>query len=460
MNRESQGWKRTWSCAVFSLLWLGGAAATFAANADPDTDRVIRTLSDYFRHLKTLSLTINRDYRVTGEGLKSEVNYVYNITVARPNKVNITMKSGSRGLTLVCDGEKLYSHVPGERTYRQDEAPADFDALFEHPLFTVAIGPLFMHDVLLRGDPYRKIMEDVIGTEYKGKVTLDGHECHHVKLNEEELIWEMWVDEGERPLPRKVLVDVTESVRRATRPQYRNLKAIAVFTFENWQTDQPVPDAKFAFSPPEGTTLFQGFRGPGRFGPFGGPPGRFGPRGGPPGWFGPPQQAEPEEEPADPKALLGKPAPSVTIPLLDRSEASPADHQGKEVVVLGFWNNRSNAGRDALTLYSKLGRDYAGKSVVVYGIGSGDMPLNMIRYAENKKMDCKIGLDFQGRIAHEFQAKVPTVVVIDKFGVVQSIRSGSEKELEQKARADIDATLSGKHIAPKGKIEDEAVGEI
>ena len=452
--------ERSAAAAVAVCFALTLAAASDAAkkeNVDAQTEAVVRKLSDYFRKAKTLSLTVNRAYQVTGDGLKSEASYVYNIAVARPNRINLAMKSGAQGVTVVCDGKKFYIHMHGRDAYGVEDAPGSLDELFELPLFTRVVGPLFMHDVLLREDPYEQIFEDVASAKYLGKVKLDGRECHHVKFFQDDIDWELWVDAGDRPLPLKAVVDATRSAKRTLGPRYRNIKAFATFTFEKWQIDTPLPDETFVFTPPKGVAKSDGTRSPGRRGRRGGRGSRRGRGMRRPGT----PRAEPEDEPPVEKGtLLGKPAPPLEMQLLGRGRASLTDHKDKDVVVLCFWRSQTNDGRKALSAGSKIAGDYADKNVVVYAIGTGERPVNMVRYARGKDLKCHISLDFSGAIASRFKARAPTMIVIDKFGVVQSAHTGPMKDIEQKLKTDLEAVLAGKQIAPKGKIDGEAVGEI
>ena len=91
-------------------------------------------------------------------------------------------------------------------------------------------------------DPYALLAPRIEDAFYVGVHTAAGVPCHHVLLIQESVDWQIWIQTGERPLPRKLVItykDVPGS------PQY-----VAVFT--NWEFDPDVPDSLFVFQVPTG----------------------------------------------------------------------------------------------------------------------------------------------------------------------------------------------------------------
>lgn len=76
---------------------------------------------------------------------------------------------------------------------------------------------------------------------FVGPSQIDGVTCGHYAFRQEGLDWQVWIQFGDYPLPRKlVLTTLTDEAR----PQY-------VATF-NWNLAPAFNDAAFTFVPPKG----------------------------------------------------------------------------------------------------------------------------------------------------------------------------------------------------------------
>jgi hypothetical protein len=67
--------------------------------------------------------------------------------------------------------------------------------------------------------------------------------CHHLSFEQETIDWQLWIDAGEKPLPRKLVIayKTEDGV-----PQY-------AVTIGKWNLNADVPEELFRFEPPEGT---------------------------------------------------------------------------------------------------------------------------------------------------------------------------------------------------------------
>ena len=69
-----------------------------------------------------------------------------------------------------------------------------------------------------------------------------GIPCHHLSFQQETIDWQLWIDAGPQPLPRKLVIayKTEDDV-----PQYE-------VTIRKWNLAADVPDALFEFEPPPG----------------------------------------------------------------------------------------------------------------------------------------------------------------------------------------------------------------
>ena len=93
---------------------------------------------------------------------------------------------------------------------------------------------------LLLSNANDELMKDVLDAKYIGRGVIDGHECEHLAFRNNEVDWQIWVQLGDRPIPRKYVI-TSKAVTGAT----------AVHApYQRWKTDVQVPADAFAFKAP------------------------------------------------------------------------------------------------------------------------------------------------------------------------------------------------------------------
>jgi hypothetical protein len=92
---------------------------------------------------------------------------------------------------------------------------------------------------LLLSQAFDVMMADVIDAEHIGQGIIDGVECEHLAFRNLDTDWQIWIEAGARPIPRKYVI-TSKAVTGA--PQY-------TLRIKEWKTELPA-DA-FAFNPPQ-----------------------------------------------------------------------------------------------------------------------------------------------------------------------------------------------------------------
>jgi hypothetical protein len=96
--------------------------------------------------------------------------------------------------------------------------------------------PLPAADLLL-SNPYDELMLDVVDTKDLGSGVIDGVECDHLAFRKEEVDWQIWIAQGERPYPCRYVI-TTRLVAHG--PQY-------TIQVRNWKTGDEVAADDFGF---------------------------------------------------------------------------------------------------------------------------------------------------------------------------------------------------------------------
>ena len=139
---------------------------------------------------------------------------------------------------FIYDGKNFTVYSPKLGFYAQVAAPATNKEVLDtiYNKFGISL-PLV--DLFRWADPSSAQRIQNIKSAYDvGPATIDGAETEHFAFREADVDWEVWIQQGDQPLPRKVvIVDRTDPAR-------------PTFTARlTWQVNPTFTDADFAFVP-------------------------------------------------------------------------------------------------------------------------------------------------------------------------------------------------------------------
>ena len=122
--------------------------------------------------------------------------------------------------------------------YAQKEAPGTIDQLID--------GVRDRDNIVLPGADlllsrvYDELTSEVTDAKHVGQGVVDGVECEHLAFRTADVDWQVWVESGARPVPRKYVIT---SKHVAGAPQY-------TLRIKEWKTDVAIAADAFAFKPP------------------------------------------------------------------------------------------------------------------------------------------------------------------------------------------------------------------
>ena len=224
--------------AVLILALTAIASATPCAQAQ-DAGKVLKAMSDYVTSQQTISMTFDSDVEViTPELQKIQFTSSGRVLLSRPDKLRATRTGGYTDVELVFDGKTITVLGKHLNAFAQADAPGSVDQLIERlrDQHNVAMPGA---DLLL-SRVYDELTADVIDAKHVGQGVVDGVECEHLAFRNPEVDWQLWVEIGARPIPRKYVI-TSKTVTAA--PQY-------TLRIKDWRTDVQVAADAFAFKPP------------------------------------------------------------------------------------------------------------------------------------------------------------------------------------------------------------------
>jgi hypothetical protein len=230
------------ACAALAAactLPLGASAQP--AGVDAKADKLLRAMTTYMAGLQRFSVkTENSLEAVTTEGQKIQFVAPATLSFQRPDKLVARRHGDVADQRFIYDGKSLTLFNPGSGYYSTVPAPATLDAMLEFAqtkLDVVAPG-----SDLIDTRAYDKLMQDVKTGTYIGLEVVGGQRCHHLAYQGAEVDWQLWVREGERPLPCRYVITS------------KNIVGAPQFTMQVVSADtQPkIAPGSFRFVPPAG----------------------------------------------------------------------------------------------------------------------------------------------------------------------------------------------------------------
>jgi hypothetical protein len=226
-----------------TIVTIAGAPASAAWAEEGNAKTILKAMADYVSRQEHLTLKYDTDIEVVTPAVeKIQFSASGDVTMSRPNKFRISRTGGYADVELVSDGSTVTVHDSGGKRFAQVPGGGSFDEVVDR-LRSEASLELPGADLLL-SKPYEELMAGVLEAKHIGRGVIEGIECEHLAFRNLETDWQIWVEVGEKPVPRKYVI-TSKAVGAA--PQY-------TLRLRDWTTGvTPAPDA-FAFNPPAGSS--------------------------------------------------------------------------------------------------------------------------------------------------------------------------------------------------------------
>ena len=198
----------------------------------------LKEMSEFLKTANTLAIkSVGSMDAVTANGQRIQLDGTTTYKVRRPGFV-IDYESDIKSRRFIYDGKTFTVYSPKLGFYASVPAPATnrevLDTIYEK--FGISL-PL--EDLFRWGDGSSAARLEALQSAYKvGTATIDGVETDHFAFREADVDWEVWIEGGDQPFPRKlVIVDRTDPAR----PTFS--------TRLSWTLNPTFTDSDFSFVP-------------------------------------------------------------------------------------------------------------------------------------------------------------------------------------------------------------------
>lgn len=227
---------------VLALAMTAGSAGISAARADEaQAKKMFKAMSDYLAGQKAIALEYDSNLEViTEQNEKLGIASSGTLTLDRPDKLRATRTGGFANVELVFDGKTLMLLGKNANAYAQVDAPGTIDQLVDE-LRDKYRRPMPAADLLM-SDPYKELMPLVVSGRDLGSGVIRGVECDHLAFRTDDVDWQIWIAQGDRPYPCRYVITSTK-VKGS--PQY-------TVDVRSWKTGAEVASTSFSAAVPAG----------------------------------------------------------------------------------------------------------------------------------------------------------------------------------------------------------------
>lgn len=228
-------------CTIAAVAGFSVVAQAQPAGIAPEAQRLLKTSTDFLAKQQQFSA----DTRITLEvvlktGQKIEFNHTARQSVQRPNKLRAERTGDLVNQVFIYDGKSLTLHNPQDKVYAQVAAPDTLESMYEFARTKLDI--VAPASDLVYKNAYDVLMDGVTDGFVVGKAVIEGVRCDHLAFRAPHVDWQIWVQEGAQPLPRKFVI-TTRDLDNA--PQFG-------VTVTRWNLKPAFGAQTFAFTPPAG----------------------------------------------------------------------------------------------------------------------------------------------------------------------------------------------------------------
>ena len=230
-----------WGAALAVAFVTAWAVPAAAAPAPDDAKAILKKMTDYVAAQKTISAKYDSDIEVvTAQGQKISFASSGELLIQRPDKLRTTRTGGYADVETVFDGKTLSILGKDRNSYTQIDAPGSLAKLV-NSIRDRTDAALPGAD-LFAANAYAELTSDLTSAQHIGRGVINGVECEHLAFRTADADWQLWVQLGPKPVPRKYVIT---SKGVTGEPQY-------TVQINDWQSDVTVADNKFSFTPPAG----------------------------------------------------------------------------------------------------------------------------------------------------------------------------------------------------------------
>ena len=238
MSRASEGRRAGWILAVLLGTIAPGMAS--AQGVEPEATAALDRMGAYLRTLKAFQVKAETSHEVVLEnGLKAQFSSTTDLLARLPDRLRADVAGDLSDRRYVYDGKEFTLLAERLNYYATVPAPPTIGALASalEDRFDIEL-PLV--DLFRWGSADGPRTPITLAVDL-GASAVDGTTCTHYAFRQAGLDWQIWIQRGDYPLPRRLVLTTTTD---EARPEFEA-------TYE-WDLAPSFNESAFVFEAPEG----------------------------------------------------------------------------------------------------------------------------------------------------------------------------------------------------------------
>lgn len=216
-------------------------AAPAAEAASSAARAIMERASVFLAEAKQISFKAETTQELMADnGMKVQMAKEVEVRLRRPDRLKVLFSTQTPSRSIWYDGSQITLLDHRRNLYASSPAPDKIDAMVHD--VEKNLGVVFPLDDLTLTKPFMGPAASAKSSLYLGLDKVMGRTCHHVAFQHEAIDWQAWVEDGPKPLLRKLVI--TYKLDEGS-PQY-------VAHFPEWDLGTKLPDYLFTFEAPPG----------------------------------------------------------------------------------------------------------------------------------------------------------------------------------------------------------------
>jgi hypothetical protein len=220
--------------------WAARVDAKPAPKVDATAVAALEKMGAFLRAQK--SFTVDAEVTtddVLASGQKVKYQALAELKVRRPDRLRAEINGDRRKQTMFYDGSSFTVHDLDTNYFASFSAPSTLTELAQVAENKYGID-LPLADLFAWGTTENE--SAVKSAVDLGPSTVKGTPCRHYALRQNDVDWQIWIQDGDAPLPRRLVI-TTSSER--SEPEHDVVMS--------WNLSSAFPDKVFVFTPPPGS---------------------------------------------------------------------------------------------------------------------------------------------------------------------------------------------------------------
>lgn len=221
-------------------MMFSASAVSPAPAVKPQPMAVLKQMAAYLRSLDRFTVRVEKTTDLilpTDQRLHSD--QTMEIAIQKPNRLRANYLNLSGGRQLFYDGATFSLYTPEANVYARAAAAPTIDETLDLLAKQYRIS-LPVTDLLV-ANPDSRLAQNLTSETYVGRILVRGVPCHHLAFRTPEVDWEIWIEDGPKPLPHRLAL-TDKSVKGS--PQM-------IANLSDWNLAPQFSADFFTFKPPQ-----------------------------------------------------------------------------------------------------------------------------------------------------------------------------------------------------------------